>query len=516
MSKKIKVSIIKEKITKHSSEIRSNLLVDRLNTCEWIAMGIISLIILVVLFYGDNLGMYLTYFWINDGVLRGADIRLLGNNQLPYGIVQQLFCELWTMPVNILYKIFDFELANIYTVIWFKLSMPFILTLCMKEMIEIARCFSIKEDRIKWMLLLFVSSVLVALPIFHIAQTDILYSYFLLLGLKAYLRDDWKKFLLFMACSISCKVITALVFIALLLLREKRILYIARDAFIGVVVVPLERVWYKVIELINARLFGVSESSAQVGKMTTLLASATDSTSAVAEVVEKTQDQITVDFFSHFYHKALFFEFPAIRKGYSASLMVFILVLIYIWCYIQKKDDADIWKKKAVYVSTVTWMVFFVCASPSPYWIVAMYPFLFLMIFINADRIRINMLLENVFTLLMFLVYVIDTEWVYGGSSNLDYLLLQGLLKPTHSSGDDGPYVARYLYNLHINSLMNVITAICLAAAVALVVVNYYKVNINEEISESEEKKIMHGFAIWQIAILWVWVAINIFVVSRW
>jgi len=513
MNNKKRVQTIINKIGYHFRSIKENLIIDKISGWEWVALGTISLIILLVLFYGDNLGTFLTYFWVNDATISGNSIRVLGNNQLPYGIVQQFFCELWILPVNIIYRIVDFHVANTFTVIWFKLSMPFVLTLCMKEMIGIAQILNIGRDRIKWMLLLFASTILVTLPVFHIAQTDIIYAYFLLLGLKAFLEDDWKKFILFGACSISCKAISALVFVALVLLREKRIMYVFRDVILGVVIVPLERGWYKVVEAANSFLF------AQLGNNngeTTLLASASDSTDLVAEVVEKSQDQINVDFFSHFYHKALYFEFPAIRKGYVASLLVFLLVLLYIWCYAQKKDKEGFWKGKAVYASAVAWIIFFVCASPSPYWIVVMYPFLFLMIFIRPDRLRINMLLENVFTLLMFLVYVINTDWVYGGASNLDYLLLKGLLKPTHSSGDDGPYVSNYLLKFHVDSIMNVVTAVCLAAAVGLIVVNYHKIKIDDGFSEQDEKKLMHGFAIWQIAVLWIWVAINIYVVSKW
>ncbi len=125
------------------------------------------------------------------------------------------------------------------------------------------------------------------------------------------------------------------------------------------------------------------------------------------------------------------------------------------------------------------------------------------------------MLVQSCFTLTMFLVYVVNTEWVYGGSCNLDYLLFKGLLKEGHDSVD-GPYVARYLYNLGIKDYMNIVTAICLAAAIAFTLINYHKIEISDNMSETEEHKIMHGFAIWQIATLGIWYVINVWVVQRW
>lgn len=126
------------------------------------------------------------------------------------------------------------------------------------------------------------------------------------------------------------------------------------------------------------------------------------------------------------------------------------------------------------------------------------------------------MLLMNAFTLTMFLVYVVNTHWVYGGSANLDYLLLKGLLPEGHVSTSEGPYVARYLNNLGIESFMNVITAVCLAAVIGLVAVNYHKSKVDDGMSEKEEKTVMHGFAIFQIGFLWLWYLINVVVVSRW
>lgn len=494
-----------EPIKNHTKKIKDDLVVDRLNGIEWVVLSFILLLVLVTLFYGDNLGMFLTYYWNNEGLFTSGNLSLLGNNRLPYGIVQQWFCALWTMPVNLVSRFVDFEIANVVTVIWFKLSMAFVLTLCMSEMIKVGTLLEISKERIKWMLILFCSTILVALPVFHIAQSDILYSYISLMGIRSFLNKDTKKFILFFAMAISCKAIAVLIFIPLVLLREKRILYILRDSALGASIFVLERVWYKIIDKINALITG---NNAQ---KTLEVKTVVDETEVI---VEKSLDQVNVDFFSHFYHKMLYFEFPAIRKGYMAAVLVVLLVLLYIWCYVQKKDS-DQWKHNCVYAVAVAWLIFFINASPSPYWIVTMFPVWFLLMFIQPERLKTNLLLENVFTLSMFLVYVVNTDWVYGGPGNLDYLLLKGLLKEGHDSVN-GPYVARYLNNLGIESVMNVITAVCLAVAIGLMVINNRRVNVDDELTVDDEKKTMHGFAIWQIAVLAIWYVINVWVVQRW
>lgn len=487
--------------------IKDEILVDKLNAMEWVALGVILLLVLLTLFYGDNLGMFLTYYWVNEGLFLNRSVRFLGNNQLPYGVIQQWFCQIWVLPVNIIRRFTEFEPDVTLAVIWYKLSMSFVMLLSLSEIQKIARIMKIQKVRIKWLLILFSSTILVALPVFHIAQSDILYTYICLIGLRFFLKDDNKRFLICFAMAISCKAIAVVIFVPMVLLKEKRILYILRDMLIGASLFLVERVWYKIVDKLDMLIATRKEAIVITQEVT--------GGDGEVTVVEKTLDQVNEGFFSHFYHKALYFEFPAVRKGYMASLLVVLFVLLCIWCYTQYKEDEDIWMQKVIYTVAVAWLLFFVNASPSPYWIVTLYPYWFLLIFVKPDRIKTNLILHNVFTLTMFLVYVVNTDWVYGGSCNLDYLLLRGLLKEGHDSVD-GPYVARYLNNMGIESYMNVITAICLAAAIGLVVINHNRCKIDDRISDGEENALMHGFTIWQIGVLFVWYAINVWTVQRW
>jgi len=502
-----KLQLKKINIKEACKNIKEELVVDKLNAMEWILLGLILLLITVTLFYTDNLGMFLTYFWVNEGLFKSGSIRLLGNNQLTYGIVQQYFCELWTMPLNLVYRFVKFEPANFVTVLWFKLSMAFVMTLCMKEMINLGKTLGIAKDRIKWMLMLFLSGVLVALPVFHIAQSDILYAYLVIAGIHAFLKNDWKKFIIFFAMAVSCKAIAAFVFVPLVLMREKRILYVIRDSVLGVIIVPGERILYKIIAKLDHLITGSAVDRTVIVKQTV-----DDTTVAV----EKSLDQVNVDFFSHFYHKALFFEFPAIRKGYSASLLIVLFIILCIWCYVQKREEEKVWQHKVMFAASVGWMIFFANASPSPYWIVAIYPCWYLLMFMKPERIRVNLLLQSAFTYSMFLIYVVNTFWVYGGASNLDYLMLKGLLPEGHISTTEGPYIARYLNNLGIESAMNIVVSVCFATVLGLTWANYHKTGINEELSEADEKKLMHGFSIFQIGFLWIWFLLTVVVVSRW
>lgn len=469
-----------------------------------IGMAVLAIfLIFTTMFYGDNFGMMLTYFWTNEGLFSGQGLDMLGSNQLPYGLMHQWICEIWVLPINLLYHLFKFDFNSPMAILWYKLIIPVFIVLCMKEMSQIAKTLQVEAKRIKWMQFLFLTGVLVALPVFHIAQTDALYLFFMLKGFHALLRRDTKKFILWFAVSISFKIITLFIFIPLILLEEKRIWYVLRNMILACCIVPLQHIWYKIIQALNGFLFPVVEKVEQAA-------------ATVETTVTETQEEIVEGFYSHFYNKSLYFEFPAVRKGYVASLLIFLFVLLSIWCYMQKKEESREWQQKCLYTAAISLALFFVMSSPSPYWIVILYPFLYLLLYTNQEKLRANLILEKVFTMTMFLVYVMNTFWVYGGSRSFDWLFLSkwGVVPFGHEAQGQ-PHIAGYLEKLYVDKLMPVITAACLASIIAIAVINYPKIKCDEELTEEYKIELQHGFAVFNVVFLLVWYVVNVILISR-
>lgn len=481
--------------------LKKRFITEQPNKVEWGLAILAFFLIFTTMFYGDNFGMFLTFFWENEELFSGQSLDLLGSNQLPYGLMHQWICEIWVLPINLLYHLFDFDFNSPFSILWYKFIIPVFLLLCMKEMDHIAQIMKVQKKNIIWMQLLFVTSVLVALPVFHIAQTDTLYLFFMLRGVRALLQNDMKMFLVYFAISISFKMISLFAFIPLVIMQEKRIIYIVRNMMVGCLIVPLQHGWYRVIHLINNTFFYKDLNVEQV--------------EAALENVEESQEALT-GFYSHFYNKILYFEFPAVRKGYVASLLVFLFVLLCIWCYIQKTEDTDAWRQKCIYVTAVSFLLFFVMSSPSPYWIVILYPFLLLLIYMNIDKLRVNLILEKAFTMTMFLVYVINTDWVYGGSQSFDWLFLTrwGIVPKGHEL-QGPPTIAGYLDKLYIPKFMPVITAICLASVIGIAYINYPKVKYDEELTEEYMLELQHGFVVFNVLFLIVWYVVNVVLISR-
>ncbi len=489
---------------------------ERPHKCEWAVTAVLLAVIFFTLYYGDNIGMFLVYFWNNHGLLTGQNLNALGSNQLSYGIVQQIICEIWTLPANIVYLIHWYEVANTITVLWYKLGVAIVFCFSLKELKKLAHNLGIEKNDIEWGSLMLLSTILVALPVFHIAQTDSLYIWFLLIAFNSYFDKNRRRMLIFFALAVSCKYLAVFAIIPFIALTEKRIIYIFRDALVSMILVPIQYVWYRIIQILNLRLFDFGQI--MVDKEVT----STDSVgNAVTSTVQMTQNEANVGSISHFFHKTLFFEIPAIHKDSYASLLVVIFVLFCIWCYIQNPkegtDDTErqLWNYKCIYVISMSWLIYFCLGSPNPYWIVDMYPFMILMILMRKDRLKVNLILENLYTLTLFLVYIVRFGHVYGGSSNLDYLLLQGLKKGVYD-GAEGPQVYGYLKRFGIDDVMGIVVAVCLASAIGMVIVNYPKTKIDEGLSDDNRVRVLHGNVLWQIAVLAVWYVICVWAVSSW
>ena len=119
------------------------------NKIEW-GLAILALfLIFTTMFYVDNFGLFLTYFWTNEELFKGMSLDLFGSNQLPYGLMHQWICEIWVLPINLLYHLFQFDINSPFAVLWYKLIIPVFLVFCMKEMNAIAGTLKIEEKNIK-------------------------------------------------------------------------------------------------------------------------------------------------------------------------------------------------------------------------------------------------------------------------------------------------------------------------------------------------------------------------------
>jgi len=236
----------------------------------------------------------------------------------------------------------------------------------------------------------------------------------------------------------------------------------------------------------------------------------TEKMTPILEELKKSQEKVE-NFHSNVLDTIVYFEFPAVRKGREALVIIVLFVLLCIWCYIQKKEEERDWQKTCLYGAFMALALFFITASPAAYWIVIFYPFLFLLIYTNQQQLRINLLLEKAFTITMFLVYVDGKSGVYGGAQTFENLPLAkwGIVTAGRELGGY-PTISAYLEVTGLNEWMPFVTSICLASLIGLVWINSSKKKYDEELTDVYKIQLQHGFAIFSIILLYTWYILNI------
>ena len=482
-------------------KLKKKLITEKPNKIEWAMVCIATFLIFTTMYYTDNRAIFGAAFSLNEELIEGKSVSLLGSMVHPYGILHQWICELWVAPINILHHLFGLDFENTFSLLWCKLCITLFFVLGLKEITSIANVLGISEKNTVWVSFYIVSGILVSLPVFHIAQTDCLYLLFMLMGFRALLERKTIRFLLLFAVANSFKMLSLFMFIPLVLLTEKRICYVLRNVIIGCSIIPIQRIWYRIVGLMNGILFTRHSSEAI----------------DVAIQSVETQAEGIGGFFNKIANNTLYFKFPAICKEYASSLLIFVFVAVCIWCYVQDRYESDECKKyKCLYISVISMTIFYVTAAPAPYWIIILYPFLFLLIYTDKQRIRINFILEKAFTLTIFIIYVMSTFWVYGGAQTFEGLFLTkwGIVPSNHYLMGT-PNIAGYLAKIGMEEMMPIVISICLASTIGFAWINYPGHRCDEKLSDEYVVKMQHGFALLNIIILFGWYFINILLISR-
>ena len=191
---------------------------------------LISIFIFLTMYYYDN---QLTFVYIIENMHRIANGQWYyifnGWTAIPYGLILQAVCAIWSLPVFILSEFGVISTTCVGARLWYKLFVLIFLLLDTWQIGLIADKMGIEsKSKMTWIRLYFISSILVILPALHIAQMDAVYLFPVLVGIYFYLNNDYRKFLLCFAIAIPIKFIPLFIFVPLVLMKEKRYLFIAQ------------------------------------------------------------------------------------------------------------------------------------------------------------------------------------------------------------------------------------------------------------------------------------------------
>lgn len=378
---------------------------------------------------GDFLGLYK----VNYG------LEVCGNfTTICYELPIYIIFIIWNIPTWIAQNFFNIDItSNFLSIIWMKTLLIVFLGACAVAVKNICKELKIKENLIKWVILIFISSPLVFSSMFILSQYDIITLFFMLLGIYSYIKGDYKKFILWFAIAIPLKLFALFVFIPLVLLKQKEILKILKSLVYGLSIFLISRV-------ISMCMPYYYESTYKFnGKMLNRLL--TTSTIEISLGI--------------------------------ASLFLVAYLLLCIYCYMKDIKNKEELNKYAIYIPFASFALLFLLVYSHPYWLIYTTPFFAILIFMRPRNFKINLILDMGMSISALISQIYVFYWCYG-AEQVDNMLL-----PILFGSNENPYITvKHLFKLWgINKYMPAVLAIYCATIIAMLIINRPKEGENFE-----------------------------------
>ena len=451
-------------------------------TCkaEKIVLFLIMIFVFFSMYYYDNQITFVDIMANMHRIASGKWYYLFnGWSSIPYGLILQAACAIWSLPVFVLSEMGIISTVCIGARLWYKLFVLIFLILDAKQLGSLARDLGIEsEKKILWIQLYFLSSLSVILPAGHIAQMDTVYLFPILLGISFYLRNEYKKFLLCFAIAIPIKFLPLFIFIPLVLLKEKRYLYILRDLGIGVIGILFDKAMKSIGYRIEMRM-GI-DPSLEVWDVSDMVIDA-----SMGNLLENSVFAFNTQF----------------------SIAICLFVFLCIWCYVKKET---LHQNLAIYTSLAGLSCLLVFGTITPYWIVLTAPFILLLIFENDKLYRVLLPLELAFSGAFLYIAISKINWIYGSEDTFSFLLFQ--LIPGYVERIHG-YISDFLKQRNLVGYDGIFSALCISCIGGIMVLTNPMKETDAD-NDSDTDMYLKWWYWGRIAVLIGWLLLNIWVVA--
>ena len=441
---------------------------------EYCLGGILILLILFSQMYGD---FFVTYraginfwyalfeghplsFYSYAGAIQGATPNRVMASGAAYDFTIYAFFAIWNLPAYLYERISGSHAESCFLLLaWGKLMFPVLAIVIARGMKKILVLVTDTEEDSAEMLYAYMFSGILIMAVYLIGQYDIIGVVFAVYGLYYFLKKDYKRFYLYFGAAITCKYFAAFLFIALVLIYEKRILYIIRDIAVGFYLVVIEKFLFgfgKSYAAIHAQ--GAAEAAAQIHPP----AAAADA-SMVGVGLLPTRIKYL-------------FHLKTLMGVDSLSVFMLLVALIWVYCYLQKRGDSDTYDfyYKVIYIAFCINAVFILYTASTPYWALLFVPWMILTIYCRADNRKLNLLLETIGTG-CFIVWHFAREPYFFVSENCEGMLFYYLLgrPPVYSGGFSGALSELSVEGAMLASPINMIRSVFYVCFLILLIVNF-------------------------------------------
>ena len=346
---------------------------------------------------------------------------LVGNDYLP---LIYLIYAIWNIPLHLLGFATYPELPNFFNpglltipslpieIAWWKALAAMLYFGSVTMIFKITKLIKVNQTTQSSLIsTLFATSPFVIFSVFIFSGYDVLSVFFTMLGFYYYLKKDIKRFIFFFSIAISFKYFAAIIFFPLVLMIEKRPLYIIKMLILGSLAVLFQLAFYWKSQTFREEIFSL----------------------ALAKMQGHGVNENPIK---------LILKMSLVALYLSACIHIF-----------RKKFESTIeWQKYAVFMSLFTYALMFLMTVWHPQWVIIATPFITLSyLFIHNKRL---LSIFETIGMLAFVWYVVNTWDFNVDVSMMNRSILKDFLPQTLIINRDLMHGARnlfkYIFNLYL------------------------------------------------------------------
>lgn len=343
-------------------------------------------------------------FYSYARAIEGATLNRTVHAGAAYDFTIYAFFAVWNFPAWLYERISGNSAESCFFLLaWGKLMLPVVALVTAAGMKKILEFINGNSTDTAAMVYTYCFSGILVSAVCYIGQYDIIGVLFAVYGVYYFLKKDYKRFYLYFGAAITCKYFAVLLFVCLVLLYEKRILYIIRNLVGGCYLVFIEKLLFS---------FGKSYDSIHAVAGQAVAGSGRGKLVGVGLLPTRLK---------YLFHLKIGMGVD------SFSLFVFLIALVWVYCYLQKREERYTFYYKVIYIAFCINAVFILFTASTPYWAVLLVPYMILVIYCRAENRKINICLETI-GIGSFLVWHFAREPYLFSSGSCDGMLLYQLL----------------------------------------------------------------------------------------
>lgn len=326
------------------------------------------------LFSGDFFNFY-------DYTIEHASTKYPAN----YEFLTYIPFAIWNLPLAIGNMAFGFDYNHsTAALLWAKGIIVVFAVIALYYIYKILTLCKVEKNLTLLACFVFSTSMMFFWPSFLIVQIDLPALALMLMGIYNYLKGNNRLFIAYFALSIPFKMFGIFLFIPFLILKEKRIIFIAAKTVLVMIPQLLCKILFMGSEAYNFALNSQSRDAANS-----------------------------------------LFNFTDLIGPRKLSLFIIAFFAICVFCYVYKFDENNIELKYSLplYICALTYGSLMIFVQIRGYWIVYLAPFLIITIFLSGKLMKLNLLLELLSGISFFMWYCVS-----GGGASKDENIVWRLL----------------------------------------------------------------------------------------